>query len=354
MPKFAFFTNIPTPHKIYLFNLLSERLKGNIIFYFLSKTTEKRKVWESSLKEACFRYEILKSKIFRVNFGNEGYWFLPKRLPDIKRFKKVVISGGLTPVELFLAFKCVVNGVPYILWSEAINLFGGNFILRALRIPIRFLIFSFADCVVCGSYMAERHAKILGAKRTVINYTTTNLKPFLYDKKHSGSCLNILYLGRLVKIKKVDTLIRAVEGLEWVKLHIAGDGEEKENLRILAERLNVNVDFMGWKDYKDIPRLIRKFDLLVLPSENEVFGYVVLESLASGVLPITSENVGSKDLLNDFLTFKVGNYKELRSKITRLRCSELRNKLLDELKNKALRSATPDVWVDKFSKILIS
>ncbi|MEO0139378.1 MAG: glycosyltransferase family 4 protein [candidate division WOR-3 bacterium] len=354
MPKFGFFTNIPTPHKVYLFNLLNERLKGEIIFYFLSKTTKKRSVWEDSLKDANFPYEILESIVFRVNFGDEGYWFFPKRLPDIKRFKKVVISGGLTPLELFLAFKCVANGVPYIVWSEAIDLFGGNILLRALRVPIRFSIFSLAECVVCGSHMAEKHARTLGAKRTIINYTTTNLNAFLYDKKHSGSCLNIIYLGRLIKRKGVDTLIKAVNGLNWVKLYIVGDGEEKENLETLAKRLNINVEFINWKDYNDIPRFLRKFDILVLPSENEVFGYVVLESLASGVLPITSDGVGSKDLLNDFLIFKVGDYIALRNRITGLKDPKLRNKLINELKEKALRYASPEVWADKFFEILTS
>lgn len=318
----------------------------------MSKTTKKRKVWEDSLKDANFPYEILESRVFRVNFGDEGYWFFPKRLPDIKRFKKVVISGGLTPLELFLAFRCVANGVPYIVWSEAINLFGGNIVLRALRIPIRFLIFSLAECVVCGSSMAEKHARTLGAKRTIINYTTTNLNAFLYDKKHSGRCLNIIYLGRLIKRKGVDTLIKAVSGLNWVKLYIVGDGEERENLKALAKRLNVGAEFINWKDYNDIPRFIRKFDILVLPSKNEVFGYVVLESLASGVLPIVSECVGSKDLLNDFLVFKFGDYNGLKDKITSLRSSKLRNKLVNELKDKVLRCASPEVWADKFFKIL--
>jgi hypothetical protein len=125
----------------------------------LAKGSKKRRGWEDSLKDAEFDYEILDSIPLEIKISKDpGYWFLPKKLPNLGEFKRIVISGGLTPVELFIALKGISEGTGYIIWSEATNIFDGNFIFGILRIPIRFLLFSMADLVVCGSPSAERNA----------------------------------------------------------------------------------------------------------------------------------------------------------------------------------------------------
>jgi glycosyltransferase involved in cell wall biosynthesis len=328
-------------------------LEGDIRFYFLAKGSKKRRGWEDSLKDAEFDYEILDSVPFEIKISEDpGYWFFPKKLPNLGEFKRIVISGGLTPVELFIALKSISEGTGYIIWSEATNIFDGNLIFGILRIPIRFLLFSMADLVVCGSPSAERHAKKLGARRTLLNFTTTDIKPFLYEKSHTGKCLNLVYLGRLIKRKRVDTIIRAIEGLNWVKFYIVGEGEEKENLMDLAEKLKVQVEFMGWLDYNLVPKLLRKFDILVVPSEGEVFGYVVIEAIASGVLPIVSDKVGAKDLLFEELIFKVGDPSSLREKILNFMDPRKRMEFVKRLKGERLPLATPEIWAEKFAKAL--
>ena len=332
---------------------MSDKLDGDIRFFFLAKGTKKRKGWESSLKEAKFDYEILESFQFEVKLSDDvGYWFFPKNLPKLGDYKKTVISGGLTPVELFIALKSLSEGTSYIVWSEATSLFGGNPILGIFRIPVRFLIFSMADLVICGSPYAENHAKALGSKRTALSLTTTDLRPFLYEKSHTGKCLNLVYLGRLIKRKRVETVIQAIEGLSWVKFYVVGDGEERENLKKLAEKLKVDVEFLRWVDYKDVPKLIRKFDVLVLPSEGEVFGYVVVEALASRVIPLVSEKVGAGGILFEDLIFKARDPSSLREKILSFRDPKRRRTFAERLKREKLPLVTPEVWAEKFAMAL--
>ncbi len=332
---------------------MSEKLDGDIRFFFLAKGSQKRKGWEKSLNDARFDYEILGSWKLEIKFSQDpGYWFFPKSLPNLTEFKKIVISGGLTPVELFIALKSISNGTGYILWSEATNLSEGNLIFGILRIPIRFLLFSLADLVICGSPSAENHARALGAKRTILNFTTTDLRSFLYEKYHSGKCLNIVYLGRLIKRKKVDDVIMAIEGLNWVKLYIIGDGDERENLKKLAKKLNVDVEFLGWLDYDRVPELLRRFDVLVLPSKEEVFGYVVVEAMASGVLPIVSEHVGSKDLLFKDLIFKAEDPSSLRERILTFKDPKKRRDFIRKLKLEKLPLVSAEMWAEIFAQAL--
>ncbi len=330
-----------------------EKLQGDIRFYFLAKGSKKRKGWEISLKDANFDYEVLESISLEIKISDDpGYWVFPLNLPNLSKFKRIVISGGLTPVELFIAIKSISSGTSYIVWSEANSLLDGNFLLGIFRIPIRFLLFSLADLVICGSPSAERHAKALGAKRTLLNFTTTDLSSFLYEKSHKGNCLNLVYLGRLIKRKRVDIVIRALEGLRWVKFYVIGDGEERAKLEELSKKLKVNVEFLGWIDYNIVPKFLRKFDVLVLPSEKEVFGYVVVEAIASGILPLVSEGVGAKDLLFDELVFKVCDFRSLREKIVIFKDPKMRKLFVERLRRERLHLISPENWAENFAQAL--
>jgi len=100
---------------------LYKKLGGDIRFYFLAKGSKKRKGWEISLKDAKFDYEVLESVSLEIKISEDpGYWFFPKSLPNLSEFKKIVISGGLTPVELFIALK------KYLRWDGLYSLVGGN------------------------------------------------------------------------------------------------------------------------------------------------------------------------------------------------------------------------------------
>ncbi len=61
-----------------------------------------------------------------------------------------------------------------------------------------------------------------------------------------------------------------------------------ESVRLgLADR----VRFLGHRD--DMPELLRSFDLVVVPSEREGFGLIILEALASGAPVVVSPAVGA-------------------------------------------------------------
>jgi len=54
---------------------------------------------------------------------------------------------------------------------------------------------------------------------------------------------------------------------------------------------------LGHRD--DMPEVTRSLDILVCPSENEGFGLVILEALASGVPVVASRTVGSLEVVGD-------------------------------------------------------
>ena len=107
----------------------------------------------------------------------------------------------------------------------------------------------------------------------------------------------ILFLGRLVDVKGAGYLIRAIP--EATKrlgrpLHvtIAGDGAEREKVRMLAQECNVDLDFTGWLDAGQRNDLLGRCDLLAVPSVwPEPFGLVGIEAGCFG-LPAVGYDVG--------------------------------------------------------------
>jgi glycosyltransferase involved in cell wall biosynthesis len=107
----------------------------------------------------------------------------------------------------------------------------------------------------------------------------------------------LLFVGRLTDLKGADYLIRAVPAAQKklaskITLTIAGDGPELVKLKQLARDLGVAVAFAGWVSDREKVELMRRADLLVVPSVwPEPFGLVGVEAGCVG-LPAAGFAVG--------------------------------------------------------------
>ncbi|MGD1156361.1 MAG: glycosyltransferase [Terriglobia bacterium] len=113
----------------------------------------------------------------------------------------------------------------------------------------------------------------------------------------------VLYVGRLVRHKRVDVLIEAMRRLgqarKDIALLIVGDGIEHRQLAQQAKGLK-NVYFLGFKDRPDLPQYYGVADVFVIPSETEAWGMVIVEALACGLRVIATRMVGAAwDLVQD-------------------------------------------------------
>ena len=98
-------------------------------------------------------------------------------------------------------------------------------------------------------------------------------------------------VGRLVPIKSVDQMIKAMPQLPGVHLAVVGDGEERPALERLARDggLGDRVHFTGWFD--DIPSAMSDLDVVVLSSRNEGTPVALIEALAAS-RPVVATRVG--------------------------------------------------------------
>ena len=117
---------------------------------------------------------------------------------------------------------------------------------------------------------------------------------------------DFLFVGRLVKHKNVDLLLRSVAHVKKeypdVTLGIIGDGPERSKLEFLAKDLGIssNVEFLGFlENHEDVISVMKSSKVFAFPSGREGFGMVVLEANASGIPAVVVDHPlnASKDLI---------------------------------------------------------
>ena len=114
--------------------------------------------------------------------------------------------------------------------------------------------------------------------------------------KNKNHRYRFIFVGRLIKRKKIDLLINAIAGLKLrkIELWIVGDGPEKERLCSLANLLLPGqVYWLGTLPMSKISKMIRQVDCLVLPSSHDGWGAVSSEALIAGTPVICSNACGS-------------------------------------------------------------
>ena len=112
-----------------------------------------------------------------------------------------------------------------------------------------------------------------------------------------GPCENgpIVTVARLSPEKDIATLLHAARNViaasPGVRFEIAGDGPCREDLSRLVQELNLgdHVSFLG--EVRDIPALLARARLFVLPSLSEGISLTLLEAMSSG-LPVVATRVG--------------------------------------------------------------
>jgi glycogen(starch) synthase len=107
----------------------------------------------------------------------------------------------------------------------------------------------------------------------------------------------LVCLGRLVRDKGFDVAIDAMVPLRRllpaVRLVVAGDGPEAPGLRDRVCRLGLGdcVAFVGAVAPADVPALLERASVIVIPSRAEGFGLVALEAAAVG-RPVVATRIG--------------------------------------------------------------
>ena len=136
--------------------------------------------------------------------------------------------------------------------------------------------------------------------------------------------VKVLWVGRLLNLKRVDTIVRAVGEhanlkrvdnlLPKITLDIYGLGQEEAKLKKIAAKYGDVIKFYPTVPISEVRKLMREHDVYVLSSNGyEGWGAVVSEALEEGMLVLGTYEAGSSaTILPESNLFHAGDWRRLK------------------------------------------
>lgn len=126
----------------------------------------------------------------------------------------------------------------------------------------------------------------------------------LTRKKHTGTGVRMIFVGRIIRAKGIEVLLEAMDRLRTdhpeLSLTVVGDGPDRERMeKVVADRgLGQAVHFVGSKSQDEVARTLAEADIFVLPSFAEGVPVVLMEAMGAE-LPVIATYVGGMTELVD-------------------------------------------------------
>jgi glycosyltransferase involved in cell wall biosynthesis len=158
-----------------------------------------------------------------------------------------------------------------------------------------------SDRVLCVSRYIAQLAESGGAPTTTIRVVPNPVDVDRFSADGAGPRdIDVLFVGRLNVEKGADVLVRAAALLPSpARVVIAGDGAERPRLEALAADLGVTITILGWVPKAELPALVGRAHIQVVPSRSEALPMVVVEALAAGTPVIASRVGGVPEMIVD-------------------------------------------------------
>lgn len=254
-----------------------------------------------------------------------------------QRFGERIKSGEfdvvhrVTPVsptaQSLLARQCAKYGVPMVIgplnggvkWPKAFD--GAR---RAEREWLSYVRAFYKLLPGYRSTLKNAACLLIGSKDTLadipkkyqkkcIYFPENGIDPTRFSQKATPwrtGPLKCIFVGRLVPYKGIDMALEALAPLMHEKnviLDIVGNGPMMNALRELSEKLGIkdSVVFHGNVPHAAVSGLMAKAHVLCFPSIREFGGGVVLEAMATGVVPIVVDYAGPGELVDESTGFKI-------------------------------------------------
>lgn len=272
--------------------------------------------------------------MIKILIGRKPNWYLTKRI-----FRNFIFRLKVP----FIRNKTIILGfAPYnfrIIWYK-ILLKNNNLIYHTSypdwinedRVPLKYGILEKIFKKIWQNFLEKQSLKVVCVtKQSEISlqkaykvkhvyqiYHTIDFNRYQKYYKHKNEKLKILFVGKLIYQKGLETIIEIINNLpsNEYEFTIVGDGEYRKKIEYIFQKKNVN--YLGWIDDKDeLAKIYAGHDVFLNPSIKisgwqELFGVVNIEAMAAGLVVIASNHVGPREIItHDINGFLVEEKKSL-------------------------------------------
>lgn len=293
---------------------------GRIYFDAIQKLKDNGKIESIDFKETSVVKRLIRALIRRENIYNEikkgiNNFLFRLKLPFIKNY---IIIFGIAPYDIRFIFYSILVLRNKVVYHTSWPYWWGRDVPRPNKPFTSINIFLFKKI------LGHKNFEYVGLTRPVSDSFSQGIKKNKVHKIHTiphavnlklfkCECINnissgkikILYVGRMVKEKGIYEISELINRLDESKYSFSfiGTGLEENNLKEKLKSKN-NVEFFGHlSDKVKLSNLFKQHNILLLPSKKvagweELFGMVVIEAMASGLLVIASNHIGPRGIIS--------------------------------------------------------
>ena len=191
------------------------------------------------------------------------------------------------------------SGGPWCFWGERPGFQAPKWAGRLLRQwKLSKLHASTAPIWGIGKFAVDGYREEFGSQRAYFNLPYfSDLKRFNVVERERRAERVFLFLGTLISRKGVDLVarvfVRLANEFDHVRLRIVGEGELRDAVAQTLGPVSERVEFVGFKDWHELPGEYARADVLCVPSRYDGWGLVVPEGLASGLPVIATDRMGA-------------------------------------------------------------
>ena len=287
------------------------------------------------------------------NFFGKVFGFYSGLLKTIGK-TDVILVHMIPKYAILAAPVALVYGKPIFMWYTGVSAHW------QLRLAVKF----------CRKVFTAHEAamRINTSKRIITGHgIDTDKFQILNTKYQMHDKINILSVGRITPSKGHDFIINAIADLIKygynLKLKIIGGvvqdyhKEYLESLKKLVNDLEIgeSVEFYGPVFYDKMPAYLWNSEILINAVPFGGLDKVVLEAMATGVVPLTSNDAFSNVFpteINQDLIFKIGDAEDLKNKLKNIIDKKIyQNEILrTELRNVVVKNHNLDNLISRIIK----
>ena len=279
-------TDCPSPYQVELFNEIEAQGKCALEVAYL-RSRDPNRQWKS-----C---EIRHAAI-ELNGSGEGM----ARAREAARTADIVVFNYYRRANAErLIDERTASGGPWCFWGERPGFHEPAWAGRLLRRwKLAKLHASATPIWGIGKFAVDGYREEFGSERAYFNLPYfSDLARFKVGAREEKRERTFLFSGSLIARKGVDLLARAfvrlAQEVQNVRLRIVGEGELRESLGQRLRPVSERVEFVGFRDWGELPAEYGAADVLCVPSRYDGWGLVVAEGLASGLPVIATDRMGA-------------------------------------------------------------
>lgn len=264
--------------------------EGSITVYYIhAPNILKNSIYPKRLDTLANEYDIVQMSEYNQYMS----WKYAKNFRD----KTVILHG-----PYYSPFN-----IRYNLLCRAFDLF---FLNRYKKLGTQFMVKSaLAEQFLTDKQIQKEHiAKVyVGIDEAALHHEQSDRLPDFIENVLQEESKILLYIGRLEERRKslflLDVFAQVLLKDPDVKLVVVGDGDEKYKKAFASHMEELGVtERVLWSlrlEQKYLSHLYEKADVFLLPTEFEIFGMVLLETMYFSKVVVTSYNGGSATLIQN-------------------------------------------------------